>query len=346
MNRLAEKSIRINVPKKKKKPIKVLAIVICVLAVMLIGTGVYIWANIAQIWDKPEVGAGGEVYETDPEASGLPDASFQGGTAPEIEKEPGATDILLIGVDNRENGKFSGRSDVLIYMRVDKNSGKLKLASFMRDTLVEIDGHGKNKLNAAYSFGGTDLTKKTFKDSFGLAPDYYIIVNFYGMEDIIEGLGGVDVNIEKNELEWLNININEINNEDSGKDAENINKAGEHHLNGRQAVAYMRIRHPGGDNGRIVRQQTVLSALFKKAKDVGMSEIPGLIDSMIKYVRTDIPLDKMLDLANTVKAMEGTELGRFMYPDDFANGGYKGMSIVQPKDFDTAIKNLHDFLEN
>lgn len=175
---MAEKSIRINVPKKKKKPIKVLAIVICVLAVMLIGTGVYIWANIAQIWDKPEVGAGGEVYETDPEASGLPDASFQGGTAPEIEKEPGATDILLIGVDNRENGKFSGRSDVLIYMRVDKNSGKLKLASFMRDTLVEIDGHGKNKLNAAYSFGGTDLTKKTFKDSFGLAPDYYIIVNF------------------------------------------------------------------------------------------------------------------------------------------------------------------------
>ncbi len=343
---MAEKSIRINVPKKKKKQVKVLTIVICVLALMLIGTGVYIWANVSQIWGKPDTSAGIDEYEEDPDASGLPDASFHGGTAPEIDKDPGVTDIMLIGVDNRENGKFSGRSDVLIYMRVDKNNGSLKLASFMRDTLVEIDGHGKNKLNAAYSFGGIDLAKKTFKDSFGLAPDYYIIVNFYGMEDIVEGLGGVDVDIESNELEWLNININEINREDSGKDAENINKAGNRHLNGRQAVAYMRIRHPGGDNGRIERQQTVLSALFKKAKDVGMSEIPGLIEPMVKYVRTDIPLDKMLDIANTVKGMEGTELGRFMYPDNFENGGYKGMSIVQPKDFDKAIKNLHDFLEN
>lgn len=342
---MADKSIRIDVPKKKKKPVKTLTIVICVLAVLLIGTGVYIWTNISQIWGKPDVEAGDE-YETDPDASGLPDASYHGGTAPELQKNAGVTDILLIGVDNRQSGEFSGRSDVMIYLRVDKNNGSIKLASFMRDTLVPIDGHGKNKLNAAYSFGGIDLAKKTFKENFGLVPDYYIIVNFYGMEDIVEGLGGVDINIEKDELEWLNININEINNEDGGKDAENINKAGERHLNGRQAVAYMRIRHPGGDNGRIERQQTVLSALFKKAQDVGMSEVPGLIDSMVKYVRTDILLDKMLDIANTVKGMEDTELKKFMYPDDFEIGGYKGMSIVQPKNFDTAIKSLQDFLKN
>jgi LCP family protein required for cell wall assembly len=215
---LAERSIRIESPKKpKKKPIRTLTIVISVLAVLLIGCGIFICANVSQIWDKPGGDANGEEYETDPDASGLPDASYNGGTAPVLDKGQGVTDIMLIGVDNRESGQFSGRSDVMMFLRVDKNKGTIKLASFMRDTLVPIEGHGKNKLNAAYSFGGIDLAKQTYKDAFGLVPDYFITVNFYGKEDIIEDLGGVDVNIESDELEWLNININEINNEDSGK---------------------------------------------------------------------------------------------------------------------------------
>ena len=71
----------------------------------------------------------------------------------------------------------------MMYLRVNPEKKQLKMASFMRDTLVSIEGHGKNKLNTAYSFGGVDLIYSTFEKSFGLQPDYYMVVNFYGMED-------------------------------------------------------------------------------------------------------------------------------------------------------------------
>lgn len=329
-----------------KKPVKALTIVLCVLVLALVACGVYIFLNVSKIWDKPDVENNGEEYEADPEASGLPEVTYEGGDVEQIEKGKDVTDILLIGVDDRRPGKFSGRSDVMIYLRVDKKNNSLKLASFMRDTLVPIEGHNKNKLNAAYSFGGIDLAKQTFKESFGLLPDYYIIVNFFGMEDILDGLGGVDINIENNELDSLNSSIREANAIDKGSDSDKIKSSGKHRLNGRQAVAYMRIRHPGGDAGRIERQQTVLSALFKKAKDVSLGQLPGLAGSMIEFVRTDMPLDKMIDIAGTIKGMEDGELNKFRYPDSYKNGGYKGMSVVLPKDFKKEIAKMHDFLQN
>jgi LCP family protein required for cell wall assembly len=333
--------------KTSRRPAKILAIILCVLVVLLIVCGVVIWLGVSKIWEKPDVEPNtGEEYEADPEASGLPEVTYVGGEVEQIEKIEGVVDILLIGVDDRRVGKFSGRSDVMIYLRIDNNNNSLKLASFMRDTLVPIEGHSKNKLNTAFSYDGIDLTKKTFKANFGMAPDYYIIVNFFGMEDIINGLGGVDIDIKSNELESMNSSIKEINGIDKGKDSDTIKSAGRQHLNGRQAVAYMRTRHPGGDQGRIERQQTVLSALFKKAKDVSLGQLPGLAGAMIQYVRTDIPLDKMIDIAGAIKGMEGEELNKFRYPDEYKGGSYKKMSIVQPKVFEEEIKKLHDFLNN
>jgi LCP family protein required for cell wall assembly len=232
----------------------------------------------------------------------------------------------------------------MIYLRIDTNSNSLKLASFMRDTLVPIEGHSRNKLNTAFSFGGIDLTKKTFKANFGLEPDHYIIVNFYGMEDIINGLGGVDIDIKSNELPSMNSSIKEINGIDKRTNSDTLQSAGRQRLDGRQAVAYMRTRHPGGDAGRIERQQTVLSALFRKAKDIGLGQLPGLAGAMIQYVRTDIPLDKMIDIAGTIKGMEDGELQKFRYPLEYETGSYKKMSVVQPKVFEDEIKKLHDFL--
>lgn len=330
----------------KRKPVRVLSIILVILVLLLVACGVFIFLSVSKIWEKPGVEKNGVEYETDPEASGLPEVTYQGGEVSEIEKDESVMDILLIGVDDRRIGKFAGRSDVMMYLRIDKKQNSLKLASFMRDTLVPIKGHGKNKLNAAFSFEGIDLAMQTVKENFGLVPDHYIIVNFFGMEDIINGLGGVDIDLNKNELENLNTSIREINNIDKGSVSEKVNSAGKQHLNGRQAVAYMRIRHPGGDDGRIKRQQNVLTALFKKAKGVSLGQIPGLAGAMIEFVRTDMPLDKMIDIAGAIKGMEDGELNKFRYPDDYKNGGYKGMSIVQPKDFEKEIQKLHDFLKN
>ena len=210
-------------------------------------------------------------YETDEDADALPEASFTQGDVTNIAKTDNEIDILLIGVDNRDSDEFTGRSDVLMFMRVNTKDHTIKLVSFMRDTLVEIDGHGRNKINTAYAFGSIDLLYQTLKESYGLVPDKYMVVNFYGMEDIINALGGVDVTLESNELSSLNQSIEELNTID-GQNVSRVKSSGEQHLNGRQAVAYMRIRKPGGDAGRIARQQNVLKGLFSEAVNISGGE--------------------------------------------------------------------------
>jgi LCP family protein required for cell wall assembly len=336
-------------PTKRQRAMRVLVISFCVLVLALVGCGILIYANFSQIWDKPDFDEGGQeeaaVTEQD-DVAGLPEVTFDQGDVSEIPKTDGETDILMIGVDNRNQGKFSGRSDVMMFLRVNSEKKTIKMVSFMRDTLVQVEGHGKSKLNAAYSFGSLDLMYQTYKNSFGLVPDYYMVVNFYGMEDIVDSLGGVDVSIDKDELEWLNINISEINKEDSSGKVKNISKSGEQHLNGRQAVAYMRIRHPGGDAARIERQQTVLNALFQEMRDVSVGEIPGIIGALTKYVRTDMKLGSMIDLASAVQGMKNSDLQTFRYPEKYVNGKYNDSAVVQPENFAKEYAKLNDFLEN
>ena len=331
-------------PRGNNKAFRTLLIIFIALVVSLVGLVAVVLINFSQIWSDP--GSGGVIAEeTDNEAQGLPEASFEQGEVTAIGKEDNEIDILMIGVDNREN-KFTGRSDVMMYMRVNTTDKTIKMVSFMRDTLVSIEDHDKNKLNTAYGYGGIELMYDTYHDSFGLEPDYYIVVNFYGMEDIINAMDGVDVEIQSAELEWLNININEINSEDSSGKAANIKHDGVQHLNGRQAVAYMRIRHPGYDSGRIARQQTVMFKLFEKAKVISAGQIPDLMGTMIKYARTDMPISKMIDLATSIRGMQTSSVTTFRYPEKFEEGSYNNMSVVQPEDFNTEYQKLYDFLNN
>jgi LCP family protein required for cell wall assembly len=214
----------------------------------------------------------------------------------------------------------------------------------MRDTLVAIDGHDKNKLNTAFHFGSVELANKMLQENFGLTPDYYVVVNFFGMEDIINALDGVDITLERKELSYLNENIREINELDKD-DADRIREAGEQHLNGRQAVAYMRIRKLDGDSQRVERQHAVLEALFTKAMNMSTGQIPDLLGAVVEYVRTDIPLTRMLDIATAVRGMEGSQLQTFRYPEEFKNGRYEGMSVVKPVDTKEELGKLKNFLE-
>ncbi len=333
-------------PTKRQKAMRVLVITFCVLIVALIGCGILLYVNISQIWGDLGNGSGElAILEPDDNVEGLPEVTYAEGDVSEIAKMQGETDIMLIGVDNRAK-EFTGRSDVMMYLRVNSEKKTIKLVSFMRDTLVKIEGHEKNKLNTAFFFGSTELMYKTYYSNFGLKPDYYMVVNFYGMEDILDSLGGVDISVEKEELEWLNININEINTEDPRGKVSGINKSGDQHLNGRQAVAYMRIRHPGYDSGRIARQQAVLKELFNEMRNVNVGEIPGILGALTQYVRTDMPLGTMIDLATAVRGMESSSLETFRYPEKYKEGNYNGSSVVQPEDFATEFGKLNDFLEN
>ena len=329
----------------KNKAVRALVVTLCVLMAALIGCVIIVYANYSQIWGDLGFDESLALEETETDdVEGLPEVTFDQGEVSQIAKTGNETDILMIGVDNRDSSKFTGRSDVMMYLRVNTEKKTIKLVSFMRDTLVEIDGHGKNKLNTAYGFGSIELAKKTYYQSFGLKPDYYMVVNFFGMEDILDALGGVEIEVQKNELEWLNKCIDEANNLQPRGKVSHVRKSGLQHLSGRQAVAYMRVRHPGGDAARIVRQQNVLNALFTEMKNISMGEIPGLVGAMTQYVRTDMPVGTMVDLAKAVKGMQNSDLQKFRYPQDYKNGNYKGMAIVQPTDFNTEFSKLKAFL--
>ena len=345
--------------KKQRSPqFKAMMAIFIVLIVLLVSFGVYLLVDyfnldsLAKVWsdlgfDEDEIKV---EYETDPEAANLEEVEYVSGEVEAVSKDRNVTDILLIGVDNRNSSKFTGRSDVLMVLRIDKDTGEVKIASFMRDTLVEIEGHEKNRINTAYHFGSIELAYDTMQKNFGIIPDYYMVVNFFGMEDIINSLDGVDVNINSNEISHLNACIKEINKINSSGKASYIKSSGMQHLNGRQAVAYMRIRKVGleglsGDAARVSRQQIVLTALFNKAKSMSVGQLPEVIEALSQYVRTDIPLTKMIDIGTEILGMQSTELQKFTYPDDFDIGSYKGMSIVQPADFEEEMLKLKDFLE-
>lgn len=339
-------TINVSRPKRKRKAFKTLLIVFCVLLALLIGCGIYVWVNYEKITGDLGFDPNDISEEDDEDLGDYPEVTYSGGEVSELIKSEGNIDILLIGVDNRNVSKFTGLSDVLMYLRIDTNTGKLKLASVMRDTLVPIEGHDYNKINTAFNYGNIDLTKKTLKANLGLIPDYYIVVNFYGMEDIINALDGVDIELSDAEVTNMNGSIKEINGHDPDHSVSLVKGSGMQHLNGRQAVAYMRIRKVGTDIARIERQQKVLSELFSKAKNVGVGQLPGLISTASNYVRTDIkPANKMIDIASTIMGLKTSEIEKYRYPDDYKYGTYKSKDIVQPKDFETEIKKLHSFLE-
>ncbi len=330
-----------------RRTFKALVIVFCALVLLLVGSLVGLYVDISRIWG--DLGSGqmavvSEEPEQDPEAASLPQVTYEQVAVPSMEKTDEVIDVMLVGVDNRNSTKFTGRSDVLMLLRVDKDKKVIKLVSFMRDTLVTIDGHGKNKLNTAFHFGSVELANSMLQENFGLTPDYYMVVNFFGMEDIIDALDGVDITLERNELRYLNENVKEINELDRD-DASRVREAGEQHLNGRQAVAYMRIRKLDGDSQRVERQHKVLEALFTKAMNMNAGQIPNLLGAVVEYVRTDIPLGRMLDIATAVRGMEGSQLQTFRYPEEFRNGSYESMSVVKPVDTEEELAKLKNFLE-
>lgn len=332
---------------QSRRTFKTLLIVFCSLVVLLIGSLFGLYFNLSQIWGDLGFDQMAVIDEPDKDADAesLPQVTFQDVTVPSIQNAPEIIDVMLVGVDNRDRTKFTGRSDVTMLLRIDTGKKSIKLVSFMRDTLVSINGHDKNKLNTAFHFGSVDLTKEMLTQNFGITPDYYMVVNFFGMEDIIDAFSGVDVKVEQKELQYLTAAITETNNIDSANKVDYIKNAGEQHLNGRQAVAYMRIRKGDGDSQRVERQHKVLEAIFSKAMKLSASQIPDMMGAAVNYVRTDIPLSRMLEIVTAVHGMENSQLETFRYPEEFENGGYQGMSVVTPVDAEVELSKLKFFLE-
>ncbi len=219
--------------------------------------------------------------------------------------------IALFGLGSRTKTSFKGVSDSIMVLSVDKLHNKIKVISFARDSLVNIDGYSPYKINSAYSKGGALLAIKTLNQNFGLNIRDYATVNFTGMADIIDAVGGVEIAMTNSERRDANIHIRSAAKE-VGTDPTEIKyeEDGVYHLNGAQAVAFARIRHVStadgvsNDFGRTDRQRYVLEQLFNAMLERSIDEYPSMIRTILQYVETSLSYSKILDLAGVLPGVK------------------------------------------
>ncbi|OTY40657.1 LytR family transcriptional regulator [Bacillus thuringiensis serovar pingluonsis] len=201
--------------------------------------------------------------------------------------------ILLMGVDQRANE--TGRSDSLMLFTLNPQKKSMKITSIPRDSYTEIVGKGKkDKINHAYAFGGIDMSVKTVENFLDVPVDHYIEVNMAGFKDVVDAVGGVDVN---NDLEFKY--------EGSQFSKGNI------HLNGTEALRYSRMRYedPRGDFGRQMRQRQVIQAVIKKGASVSsLASYGDVLKAIEKNVKTSLTQDQMFDIQKNYKdCMQNSE---------------------------------------
>ncbi|MGL5719117.1 MAG: LCP family protein [Paraclostridium sp.] len=227
------------------------------------------------------------------------------------------TNILLIGSDAKDL-KQRGRSDAMMILTIDDKNKALKLTSLARDTLVNIPGHGFEKLTHAYSYGGPKLLLETIKNNFHIEINDYISINFNSFVDLIDLLGGVEVNIEEKDIEHLNdVIANSFN--ISNKIAEEpqyIRISGSQLLNGYQALAYARIRKVDNIYNRDQRQRQILDSLASKLYDVHITEYPKIINGIMPYIDINMPISRILKLATKSKELYNYDIKQLEFPLD------------------------------
>ena len=247
--------------------------------------------------------------------------------------------ILLLGVDQRPGDKSVPRTDTMIVLTMDPNSGHLGMISIPRDMWVHIPAYDLSaKINTAYQMGekrhypggGAALVKKTVSDLIGYPIHYYFMVNFDGFEQMIDQIGGIDVNVP--------YAIDDTKYPDNNYGVIHIHfNAGEQHLNGDLALKYARTRHQDSDYGRARRQQQVILAVKNKVLQRQMIpslmlKLPQLLNTLQGAIHTDLPLDKMMALAEMLQNADVKHVDQLVLDNHYGTESYSegGAWILVP----------------
>ncbi len=198
--------------------------------------------------------------------------------------------ILLIGADGRTSDD-TGRSDTMIIVSMNSKTDEISLISLMRDCYVEIPNYGNDKLNSAYVYGGAELLMDTIERNFGISIDDYVALNFISVANIVDSVGGIDLEISDAEAQEINTILQAEVNKLMGDDVldDLLKKGGKLHLNGKQALSYARIRYIGNaDFERTERQRRVIELVMDKAKSFNPAHLTRLATSVLPDVKTNM----------------------------------------------------------
>lgn len=254
------------------------------------------------------------------------------------------TNIAFFGVDRRSTSDF-GNSDIIMIISINSQTKKVKLASIMRDTYVKIYARGQNKINAAYFEGGPKLAIRTLNENFDLAITEYISVDFFGSAKIIQALGGVEIDVKPEEMDFLNNYLGEI----SGIDripANFITQPGIQLLSGKQAIAYSRIRAVGrGDYDRIRRQKSVIDGLATRLSQSGKELLPIIIKDILPNIETNLDYTKLFSLGADLMTAKSRSFDHARFPLDNASEGIRVDNIwYLSANLPATTQSLHNFI--
>ena len=307
-----------------RSAMKLLCLVLGVILAVMVSTTVYFQSQVGLLPSLEDL-----------QLPSLPQLSF--GTKDDQIGGPGShiVNILLIGQDRRE-GEERARSDSMILCTFNKRTKQITMTSFLRDLYVPIPGHGSNRINAAYTLGGMKLLDKTLRENFGIYIDGNVEVDFGHFAQIIDLLGGVDMELRQDEANFIN--------KETGSDL----SAGMQRLNGEQALMYSRIRKldSDGDFSRTDRQRKVMSALFQAYKNSGINTMLSLVKQILPMVDTDMGTIEMMLLAmELVPMLSQAEVVSQHVPaaGTYTDQNIQGMSVLVP-DTDAVRQMLENTL--
>ena len=260
------------------------------------------------------------------------------------EQMKGYWTIAVFGVDSRNSSVGKGNnSDVNMVCNINMDTGEIKLVSVYRDTYLNIsDKNSYNKINAAYLQGGPEQAVKALNKNLDLDIDDYATFNWKAVADAINILGGIDVEISKAELYYINAFITETV-KATGVYSVHLKKTGMNHLDGVQAVAYGRLRLMDTDYARTERQRKVISLAFEKFKKADWATINNVIQTIYPQVSTSVELSDLISIGRTLPKFHLSDSTGFPSARGEAKMGKKGDCVI-PQTLEKNVIELHRFL--
>ena len=248
------------------------------------------------------------------------------------DKDPyGGTSILLLGSDAR--GKEHSRADTIMVAQYHPERGTYKLLSIMRDTYVDIPGHGKHKINAAFALGGPELLRQTIKENFDIDLQYYSIIDFEGFVHLIDEAfpKGVEIEVEKAMSEYIGVTL----------------EPGLQRLDGEHLLGYVRFRHDAvGDFGRVERQQKTMQVLADQFMNFQtVAKLPKLVGVMTPFVNTNMATKDILYIGKDFISAKNRDIETLRIPVDgsYQDRRISGVGSVLEVDFEKNKQAIHEF---
>lgn len=250
------------------------------------------------------------------------------------------SNILLIGVDRRDDS-WNGNSDTMILVSINDEKKQVSMISLMRDTGVDVPGCGTHKLNYAHAYGGPDLLMETIEHNYDVEVESYISVDFEGMIEIVDAVGGVELTLSDAEASCANNYVNSMcSAQGLSPDSYLFPSGGTYVCNGMRAVSYARVRYVGNaDYERTERQRTVVMKIIEKLKAMNASELLSFAMTAMSLTDFNIPVPELIELVGKAPELSGYEIVLDRIPYD---GLYYSQNEMLMPDWGETIEKLKE----